>query len=720
MRFGTGRLGLVVAALVAAGPALAAVVSGRVTDERNGSPVSWASVELAETGLGAAADSLGRYVIANVPPGDYLVMASAVGFAPETRQLSVRGIAATADFRLRPQAVEMGRVEVRAGAPVRNLGDGPVPTRVVTQQSIEQKGAADLQEALRAEPGCKVASCCPVSGAGEVQLQGLPGKYTSVVLDGMPGLADLGCYGLAHVPVSNVERVEVATGAGGLSYGGDAFGGVINVVPRQVTRTGGSVHADGGSYGTANLQATVDAGLEGLDATATLSRRQTGASDANGDGVSDFAASNQSGLTARLRLRPHPRFDVTVSGHSWSDERQGGSMERIAGRSNEGLYENPNISSWGPMAVARWQAGPAARLTGRGSYSAYRQRVYSREQWFKAFEEVGYADLQFAGDLPLAQRLTVTLSQRLERVTENTSVGPRSAARTGLVAEDEVALGPVTLAGIGRLEHHSQYGARFMPGLSALYSPVEFLRLRGSAGTGFKSPPLFSKQTHFCAGQEMSEFIQNPDLLPERSRNGNLSAELRWIDLALSVMAYRSDISDMVADSMVGHDTVRGVRQYQQFNRGAVVTQGVDVGAAWRPVASLRLQAGYALLDARDIAAGTILPYRSTHAASWSAGYSFERIGLDASLSGEFVGSMATQQREGERLVEGPRSPDYTLWHARLAKRFGRAESGTGWEVFAAARNLFDFVQTDWLQQDVPLWAPTRGRWLSAGVKLSF
>ena len=714
------RLVTAVAALVVV--ATGAVISGRVIDGRDGSPVSWASVEAGETGLGAAADSLGRYAIANVPAGDYLVTASAIGFAPETRQVSVRGAAAMADFRLSRQAVELGRVEVRAGAPVRNLGDGPSPTRVVTQQSIEQKGAGDLQEALRAEPGCKVASCCPVSGAGEVQLQGLPGKYTSVVLDGMPGLADLGCYGLAHVPVTGVERVEIATGAGGLSYGGDAFGGVINVVPKAVTRTGGTVQVDGGSYGTANLQATVDAGLEALDATATLSRRQTGASDANGDGLSDFAASSQSGLTARMRLRPHPRFDVTLSGHSWSDERQGGDMGRVAGRSGDGLYENPNISSWGPMAVVRWQASSTALLTGRGSYSGYRQRVYSREQWFKAFEEVGYGDLQYAGDLPLGQRLTVTLSQRLERLTENTSAESRSAARTGLVAEDEVEIGPVTLAGTGRYEHHSQYGSRFMPGVSALYAPVEFLRLRGSYGTGFKSPPLFSKQTHFCVGREMSEFIQNPDLLPERSRNGNLSAELRWTDLALSAMAYRSNISDMVTDSMVRHDTVRGVRQYQQFNRGSVVTQGLELGAAVRPFAALRLQAGYTLPDARELETGIALPYRSTHAANWNAGYNFERIGLDVSVSGEFVGSMVTQRREGERLVEGPRSPDYTLWHARLAKRFGRpADSGgLSWEVFAAVRNLFDFVQTDWIEQDVPLWAPTRGRWLSAGVKLGF
>jgi len=710
-----------VTALLAAAAA-AAVISGRVTDARSGSPVSWANVEVGESGRGAAADSLGRYLILSVPVGEHLVTASAVGFVPSTQRVNLSGAVATADFRLQPEAVEIGRVDVRAKAPVRGLGEGAAPTHVVTQQHIEAKGAANLQEALRAEPGCKVAACCPVSGAGEVQLQGLPGKYTSVVLDGMPGLADLGCYGLAHVPVTGVERVEVSTGAGGLGYAGDAFGGVINVVPKQVTRTGGSVQADGGSYGTANLQATVDAGLERLDASATLSRRQTAASDVNGDGVSDFAASGQSGLTARIRMRPLPQVDVTVSGYSWSDERQGGDVERIAGRTGTGPYENPNISSWGPMAVARWRQAAKSLLTARGSYSAYRQRVFSREQWFMAFEEVGYGDLQYAGDLPLGQHLTATLSQRYERVTENTSSSARSAARTALAAEDEVSVGPVTIVGSGRYEYYSRYGSRIMPGVSVKVAPLSFLRLRGSLGTGFKSPPLFSKQTHFCVGRELSEFVQNPGLRPERSRNANLSAELKWTDLALSALVYRSSIADMVSDSMVGHDTVRGVRQYQQFNRGAVLTQGLDLGATWRPVPALSLQAGYALLDARDVGAGIALPYRSRHSANWSASHSFERAGVGVNVSGEYVGSMVTQRREGEKLVQGSYSPDYTLWHARLAKRLGRpvADGGTSWEVFAAVRNLFGFVQTDWLEQDVPLWAPTRGRWFSVGVKLSF
>lgn len=723
MKWIAGRkiVSLLVVMLLSAAASRASRLSGRVLAAGTGKPVPWANVVLEGTGLGAAADSLGRYLVTGIPDGEYEVTASAIGYVSVTDLLTVRGRPAGLDFRLSPTRIEVSGAEARAEAPVRNLGDRPAPTRVVTRRDIEEKGADNLQEALRAEPGVTVAACCPVSGSGEVRLQGLDGKYTTVLLDGMPGLADLGSYGLAHVPVAGIERVEIATGAGGLTYGGEAFGGVVNVVPSAVSRTGGMVQLEAGSFGNQRVQAGVDAKLNRLDASATLSRRQTGASDVNVDGVSDFPASTQTGVSARLLARLHERLDLTLSGYSWTDERRGGAMDRVAGRSDTGLLENPNIASWGPMAVLRWQAGTAALVTARGSWSGYRQRVFTRERWLDAFEEVSYGDLQYAGQLPFNQRLSLTLSGRHERMTENTSPEARSQSRFGLVAEDELTLGPVTVVGTGRFEQFSRFGPRFMPGVAAMYAPTTHVRLRGSYGTGFRAPGLYSKLAQFCAGREATELLQNPDLAPERSRNAQLGAEYSRSDYSFSVGLFHNHLFDMVTDSMVGIDTARNVRQYRQFNRGEVVTRGVNLGAAFRPVSGLLLQTGYTLLDARDAETGGPLSYRSRHAASWTAGYNLVRLGLSASLSGEFVGGMPTRRRHGEHLVEGPVSPNYTLWHARLAKRWGGGtDAGFGYEAFVSVNNLADFVQDDWIAQDVPLWGPTRGRWFLAGVRLSY
>jgi outer membrane receptor for ferrienterochelin and colicins len=273
----------------------------------------------------------------------------------------------------------------------------------------------------------------------------------------------------------------------------------------------------------------------------------------------------------------------------------------------------------------------------------------------------------------------------------------------------------VTVVAKGRLENHSAFGLRAMPGVAVMASPVEGLTLRASYGTGFKAPPTFSKLTSFCPDEGLYEVIQNPALMPERSQGGNLSAEYAIVrNLSVSASLFRNDIRDMITESLVGRDTVTRVWRYQHFNRGTVVTQGAEMGASFRPLSGLLFRVGYSLLDASDREAGEPLPYRPRHTANWLASWDSRQLDLDVSLGGELTGSMPTQRREGDRLVAGPDSPAYTVWNGRVTKRFG-----TRYSAFVAVNNLFGFVQREWLDEDVPLWGPNRGRYIVAGLKLS-
>jgi outer membrane receptor for ferrienterochelin and colicins len=609
----------------------------------------------------------------------------------------------------------MERVEVKAKAAEKLLGDAPTATQVVTSRDIEDKGADNLQEALAGETGVRVATCCPTSNAAEVQLQGLPGKYTEVAMDGLPGLTELGCcYGLAHVPAEDIERIEITKGPGTLQYGGDAFGGVINVVTKSLAKTSGSVTVEGGNFGTLGLKGTVGAKFEQLDITAILSKNRTGASDINADSISDYAESDRTSFSLKLRQTLRPGLMLTVNGFSWTDERHGGSLARIAGRSAEGAYENPNLLNWGPAVALNWQPTGSTVLAARGAYSNYRQRVFTDESWRTAYEDVAYGDLQYVGLLPLEQKLTATVSHRYERLIENTRLDGKTTTMSALVLEDEITLGPATLAARGRLERHSEFGLLAMPGASVLVRPLAALTLRASYGMGYKAPPAFSKLVSFCPDQGLFEVIQNPDLRPERSLGGNLSAEYRLADLSLSASLFRNDIDGMIADSLVSRDTVTGVWRYQHYNRGAVVTQGAELGAAVRFLRAFSLRAGYSLLDARDVSAAGVLPYRPAHSANLTLAWESRRLGLDASLGGEFTGSMVTQRRDGDRLVPDEPSPAFTTWNLRATKQFG-----PHYAVFLSANNILGFVQSDWLEEDVPLWGPNRGRHVVAGVKLS-
>src|SRR5688500_7808274 len=85
-------------------------VTGRVTGP-DGRPIASATVTVAGTTLGALTNAEGRYTVAAVPAGSRTLLARRIGFAPGTQTVTVvTGRAATADFQLTPQAVQLEQV----------------------------------------------------------------------------------------------------------------------------------------------------------------------------------------------------------------------------------------------------------------------------------------------------------------------------------------------------------------------------------------------------------------------------------------------------------------------------------------------------------------------------------------------------------------------------------------------------------------------------------
>jgi len=55
-------------------------IRGTVTDAETGEPLAGVDVYIATLGIGAATDTDGDYFILNVPPGEYDVEASMIGY----------------------------------------------------------------------------------------------------------------------------------------------------------------------------------------------------------------------------------------------------------------------------------------------------------------------------------------------------------------------------------------------------------------------------------------------------------------------------------------------------------------------------------------------------------------------------------------------------------------------------------------------------------------
>ena len=92
----------------------------------------------------------------------------------------------------------------------------------------------DIAMLLNETSGLRVQITSPSLGAANVRVQGLRGRYTQLLSDGLPLYGgQTGSIGLLQIPPLDLGQVEIIKGVASALYGSSALGGVINLVSRR-------------------------------------------------------------------------------------------------------------------------------------------------------------------------------------------------------------------------------------------------------------------------------------------------------------------------------------------------------------------------------------------------------------------------------------------------------------------------------------------------------
>src|SRR5688500_15169334 len=116
------------------------------------------------------------------------------------------------------------------------LEDSPLRVEVLEREEIEEKmlmTPGDIVMMLNEMGGMRVQATSPSLGAASVRVQGMRGRYTRVLSDGLPLFGEVGGLGLLQIPPMDLGQVEVIKGVASALYGAGAMGGVINLLSRR-------------------------------------------------------------------------------------------------------------------------------------------------------------------------------------------------------------------------------------------------------------------------------------------------------------------------------------------------------------------------------------------------------------------------------------------------------------------------------------------------------
>src|SRR4029450_13990955 len=166
------------------------------------------------------------------------------GFAPVTTSVQL-GAGATqeviVDLQQQPSLEESVTV-VASTRTDKRLEDQPMRVEVLAREEIEEKmlmTPGDIVMMLNEMGGMRVQATSPSLGAASVRIQGMRGRYTRVLSDGLPLFGEVGGLGLLQIPPMDLGQVEVVKGVASALYGAGAMGGIINLLSRRPGREAG-------------------------------------------------------------------------------------------------------------------------------------------------------------------------------------------------------------------------------------------------------------------------------------------------------------------------------------------------------------------------------------------------------------------------------------------------------------------------------------------------
>ena len=705
---------LLAAASPAASQEHAATVRFRVVAE-DSTPVAGAELLSGMTRAHTGADGTGLLRLA---PGRQTVVVRAFGHAEDTRRLVLGPrVDTTLHVVLRATAIEAEAIVVQSTRSERRIEEEPVRVEVLGREEIEEKmlmTPGDISMMLNETSGLRVQTTSPSLGGANVRIQGLRGRYTQILSDGLPLYGgQSGALSMLQIPPMDLGQVEVIKGVASALYGSSALGGVVNLLSRrpagereillnQTTRGGSD----------AILWSSGDLG-DRWGYTFLGSGHRQGAHDVDGDAWADLPGFTRGVARPRWFWNDGAGRSFFVTVGATAERRQGGTLDGRAMPDGSPYAES--------LDTRRVDAGLSGRvLLGTDHLLSVRASVMRQghEHFFGATAEqdvhaTAFTEVALTGT-DGGHAWVLGAAWQYEGY-ENRDVArfDYTYSTPALFVQDEFSPAPwLTLAASGRLDRHSEYGTILNPRISLLLRPDESWNARASVGTGYFAPTPFTEETEVIGLAR----VRSLDLLDvESARSVSLDVGRQAGPFELNATLFGSEVRDPLLLRRVGDGTV------ELFNaREPTRTSGTDLLLRYHEE-PFHVTATYTYTRSTepDPESGRrrAAPLAPRHTAGvvgmWEA-EAVARVGVEFYYTGR------------QRLVENPyreESRPYVVLGFLAERRFGRAR------VFLNAENLLDARQTRWDPLLLParspegrwttdVWAPLDGRTLNAGVRL--
>jgi len=229
------------------------------------------------------------------------------------------------------------------------LRDEIVRTDSINAQEIEKTGATNLTELMSHRPGVDVQVECSVCNVRNITLNNLPGRFTTLMLDGVPIFSSVSnAYGLDMIGLNGLERVDISRGAGTSLIAPESLAGTVNLVTKRPTRDGAELDVGGGNFGFQREAAYAAKTFTGGALTFTGTLQKHDSVDGIGYGISQYTGYDRKLGGLGLFLDDIGGFRIKARFDHVDEKRMGGPLGNDYDAVRASTSGNPFDFSKGP------------------------------------------------------------------------------------------------------------------------------------------------------------------------------------------------------------------------------------------------------------------------------------------------------------------------------------------------------------------------------------
>jgi vitamin B12 transporter len=457
--------------------------------------------------------------------------------------LAVLPLALTAAFSTFAQtaAPSLPDVVVTASRTEQRVQDALPATTLLTRADIERSQSSDLVGLLRSQTGIELTQSGSAGTVASAFIRGAESRHTLVLVDGVAvNNLSFSTAALEHLPLSNIERIEIVRGNVSSLYGSAAIGGVIQIFTREAAdKPFAALTLQAGSRGLVQMQTGAGVKLgSGTRLSFTTDNLYDGGFNAI-DQVKQFGTNPDVDAYTRNAWSAGISQDFAIGKIGLTVRQSAGVTAYDSEFGPATQADESKFSLQGAALVGQFNLGPTLAVDVAASNTV--DKLQADVTAFPYFVNSFSNGTSIGARWQLAKGQTVTggfesTRQRIESDTiYNASERQQNSARLGYQADFEQHQLQINL----RQDRYSDFGAASTWYAGYAYRLSSAWRINASASTGFTAP-TFNDLYYPFGG--------NPDLRPEQVNSSELGLQYATASQTFRAVVFSNRFRDLIGN----------------------------------------------------------------------------------------------------------------------------------------------------------------------------